>query len=38
MKCNCGGEMLYNRGFTADADYFECNKCGERVYINEKQW
>lgn len=38
MKCKCGGEMEYVRGITEDADYIECNKCGERVYINERKW
>ena len=38
VKCNCGGEMIHHAGFTPDADYVECDKCGERVYVNEKQW
>jgi len=38
MNCSCGGEMTYYRGITEDGDYFECDKCGTRVYVNEKQW
>jgi len=38
MNCKCGGEMVQYRGITEDGDYIECEKCGTRVYINEKQW
>ena len=30
--------MSYFRAAVEDGDYCECDKCGERVYINEKQW
>jgi DNA-directed RNA polymerase subunit RPC12/RpoP len=39
VKCNlCGGDMSLFTGITEDADYIECSKCGNRVYINEEKW
>ena len=33
MECNCGGAMSYYKGAVENADYFECDDCGERVYV-----
>ena len=37
MECNCGGAMSYYKAPVEDGDYFECDDCGERVYVNDTE-
>jgi DNA-directed RNA polymerase subunit RPC12/RpoP len=35
MNCKCGGTLEMYRGLTEGTDYWECNKCGNRIYTEE---